>query len=92
MSTTKSEYIALSIALRDVIPLISLFKEIFKAFRLKKTKSIIHCKLFKINNSTLELVKVPKIRLQIKYIIIKYYYIRAYVESRKISIISIDIN
>ena len=43
LSTTESEYIALSAALRDVTPLMGLVKDISKSFNIETTKPIIHC-------------------------------------------------
>jgi len=90
LSTTESEYIALSTALRDVIPLMGLVKDISKAFNLVTTKPIMHCKIFEDNSGALELARAPKIRPRTKHIAIKYHHFRAHVESGEISIMPID--
>ena len=68
-----------------------LVEEILKAFNLRVSKLVMHCKLFEDNNIAIELAKAHKIRLRIKHIAIKYHYFRAHVDSRKISIMPIDI-
>lgn len=58
----ESEYIALSITLRDIIPLNNLIKEISKTMDLEtETPKVIYT-IFKDNNGTLELVTAQNIR------------------------------
>ena len=85
----ESEYIVLSAALRDIIPLIELVKDISKTFDLAISKPIMYCKIFKDNNNVLELARALKTRPRTKNIAIKYHYFRAHIESRKISIMLI---
>ena len=90
LSTCESEHVALSIALRDVIPLMRLLEEVFEAFNITMNKPIMHCKVFEDNNGALELAKAPKIRPRTIHVAIKHHYFRAYVKSRKIAIRPID--
>ena len=90
LSTCESECIALSTALRDVMPLMGLLEEVSKAFNITMNKPIMHCKVFEDNNGALELAKAPKIRPRTKHIAIKHHHFRAYVESGKIEIRPID--
>ena len=61
LSSIKAEYIALSQALREVIPLRALMKEAKKKGLKFKTKtSMIHCTAFEDNNRAVEMVNVPK--------------------------------
>ena len=92
LSICESEYIALSTALRDVIPLMGLLEEVSDAFSIRMNKPIMHCKVFEDNNGALELAKAPKIRPRTKHIAIKYHHFRAHVESGKIEIRPIDTN
>ena len=63
LSSCEAEYVSLSTALREVIPLIDLAKEM----RERKTVDIpatskIKCKAFEDNSGALEMAKVPKLR------------------------------
>jgi hypothetical protein len=63
LSSTESEYIALSQALREVIPLIALIKELrANNFDIKSGKPKILCKVFEDNNGALEMATTPKLR------------------------------
>ena len=92
LSTTESECIALSTALRDVIPLMGLVKDVSNTFNLEVTKPVMHCKVFEDNNGALELAKALKIRPRTKHIAIKYHHFRAHVERGDASILPIDTN
>ena len=91
MSSTKSEYIGLSYALREVIPIMELLKE-FKTKRIRISSSIprIHCKVFEDNSGALEMAKVHKYRPRTKHLNVKYHHFRDYVERGEISIHKID--
>ena len=60
LSTTESEYIALSQSLRDVIPLIGLLNELKKVFPSQQGISTIHCTVFEDNRGCIDLVKTPR--------------------------------
>jgi hypothetical protein len=63
LSTTDAEYIALSTALREVIPLIDLLTELKQKVDLDITNlTDIHCRLFEDNSGAHELVTTPKMR------------------------------
>ena len=51
LSTTESDYIALSQATREVLPVMNLLKKINEAFPLNIKEPKFHCKLFEDNNS-----------------------------------------
>ena len=72
--TTESEYVALSQALRDVIPFMNVAKEFNKLFKLDTPKPLILCKLFEDNNGALTLAKDPKYRPRTKHIALKYHH------------------
>ena len=74
LSTCESEYVTLSTALRDVMPLMGLLEEISEVFHLNTNKPIMHCKLFEDNNGVLELAKAPKIRPRTKHTSIKHHH------------------
>jgi hypothetical protein len=91
LSTTESEYIALSSALREVILLIRLINEL-KAAGVPVPHDIpkVHCKVFEDNSGALEMAKSPKLRPQTKHINLKYHHFREAVEQGDISIHKID--
>ena len=49
LSTTEAEYIALSQAMREVIPFMHLLQEINKVFSINTNKAKFHCKVFEDN-------------------------------------------
>ena len=87
LSTAEAELIALSTALRDVIPIMELVKET-AAFGLDLNQAApkIHCKAFEDNSGALEIAKEYKIRPQTKHINIRYHHFREHVERGDISI------
>jgi hypothetical protein len=87
MSSTESEYVGLSYALREVIPIMELMKEMKQhKVNISKTKPIIHCKVFEDNSGALEMAKVHKYRPRTKHLNVKYHHFRDYVERGEISI------
>ena len=91
LSTTESEYIALSHAMRETIPAKELLYEITKAFQLKQPdKSKMVCSIFEDNNSCIELAKCPKVRPRTKHIAIKYHFFREKIESGEFKIEPIE--
>jgi hypothetical protein len=69
LSTTEAEYIALSQALRDVLPIMFLIQEIKeKGFQVIANIPHVYCKAFEDNSSALELARLPKLRPRTKHI------------------------
>jgi hypothetical protein len=90
LSTTEAEYIALSTALRDTIPLMNLVQELQgNGFDYSVTKPTIHCKVFEDNSGALEIATVHKYRPRTKHINTQYHHFRQYVDEGKITIIAI---
>jgi len=87
LSTTEAEYIALSTALRDVIFVMNLLRELvsFGVTLIKATPKI-KCKVFEDNVGALELAKTPKMRPRTKHIAIQYHHFRKEVEDGNITI------
>ena len=90
LSTTESEYIALSQSLRDVIPLLGLLSELEKVIPSKKDTPKIHCTVFEDNKGCIDLVNVPRMRPRTKHIGLKYHHFRKHVLDKTISIEYID--
>ncbi len=90
LSTTEAEYVALSQAMRDVIPLLQLIEEIGDIFTLLKPSVNVHCKVFEDNNSCIAIAKAPRMNPRTKHIGIKYHHFREYVRRQKLSLFPID--
>ena len=90
LSTTESEYIALSNSLRDVIPLINLLQELRFVIPHQEALPNVHCTVFEDNKGCIELVKSPKMRPRTKHIGLKYHHFRKHVSDKKVSIQYID--
>ena len=71
LSTTESEYIALSQTMREIIPMMENLEQLEKTLNIKSKCSSVKCKLFEDNNSAIELSKSPKIRSRTKHIALK---------------------
>jgi len=91
LSTTETEYIALSQALREVIPLMHLLRE-FKNnnFHLGSVQPTVHCRVFEDNAGALELANVPKMRPRTKHINVKYHHFREYVTKGDITVLAVS--
>jgi hypothetical protein len=91
LSSTESEYNGLSYALREVIPIMELLKEMKGfGFPIRRTKPKVHCKVFEDNSGALEMAKTHKYRPRTKHINVKMHHFRDYVERGEISIHKID--
>jgi hypothetical protein len=91
LSSTESEYIGISYALRDAIPIMNLLQEMrSKGFPVFKTKPKLHCKVFEDNSGALEMAKTHKYRPRTKHLNIKLHHFRDYVTRGDISIHKID--
>ena len=75
LSTTESEYIALSQSLREVIPMIQLLKEINEVFPLYMPQPEIHCKVWEDNNGCIALANGQKFSPRTKHIGMKYHHL-----------------
>ena len=90
LSTTEAEYIALSQAMRDVIPLMALLAEINIIIKLHIPKPEIHCKVFEDNRSCISVATAPKFTPRTKHISLKYHHFTSFVKSKSLSIHPID--
>jgi hypothetical protein len=86
-SATEAEYVALSQALREVMPMIEILKELKEAsFAYDPAIPTVHCKAFEDNTGALEMARLPKMRPQTKHMNIKYHHFRDAVIAGLISI------
>ncbi|KAL7474425.1 hypothetical protein ACHAW6_000398 [Cyclotella cf. meneghiniana] len=75
LSTTEAEYIALSLALHDVIPIMALLEEMRERhFQIICKAPGIYCKAFEENSGALELARLPKFRPCTKHINVCYHH------------------
>jgi hypothetical protein len=90
LSTTEAEYIALSQAMRDLIPFSNMAKELGNHYHELTGNPKILCRLFEDNNGALLLAKEHRYRPRTKHIALKYHHFRAFVNERKVDILPID--
>ena len=90
LSTTESEYIALSQAMREVIPFMNLMMEVGDIFKLHNPKPKLHCKVFEDNRSCIRVAESPKFTPRTKHIAIKYHHFRSHVANKTIEILPIS--
>ena len=87
LSSTKAEYIALSISLREVIPLMGMLKEAAEqGVKIDNLPPKIHCTVFEDNSGALELARLPKVCPRTKHINQSFHHFREYVERQEIHI------
>jgi len=84
LSTTESEYMALSHSMREVIPCRGLIKELGAFFKLPSAVDASHSTVFEDNRGCEELAKCPKMNPRTKHIGIKYHHFRSHVIKKAI--------
>ncbi len=90
LSTTEAEYIAMSQATRDLIPMRDLLHEFSQATKLIVGDTITHSTIFEDNQGCVELANAPKLRPRTKHIGLKYHHFRSHVARGDIKIQWID--
>lgn len=92
LSTTEAEYIALSQAMRDLIPMRRLLQEAGQALQMAFSKpAILHSTVFEDNNGAISLASSPRITPRTKHIAVKYHHFRTNIgEDMGILIAKID--
>jgi hypothetical protein len=92
LSTLEAEYIALSTAMRELLPMRRLFKEIGEKMNLQlQEKGLLHSTIFEDNNGALGLATSPKMTPRTKHIAVKYHFFKDHIgEDKGIRIIKID--
>jgi hypothetical protein len=90
LSATEAEYIALSTALRQAIPIIDYSNELREhGFKFNNNKNEIFCKAFEDNEGALEMARSPKFRPRTKHFNIKYHHFHDSIEDGKIKMAKI---
>ena len=90
LSTTEAEYIALSQAMREIIPMMEHLEQLEKTLNIKSKRPSVKCKVFEDNNGAIELAKAPKIHPCTKHIALKYHHFREQIRKGLIEINPID--
>ena len=90
LSTAEAEYIALSQAMRDVIPLMQLTTELSTIINIHDPDPIVKCKVFEDNESCISIANSGKFSPRTRHIAIKYHHFRQYVKKGIIKIFPID--
>jgi hypothetical protein len=78
LSTMEAEYISLSQALRDLIPLRTIFKELSNICRIPSSQVNTHSTVFEDNKGCIDLITAPTMRPRSRHIAIKYHHFREY--------------
>jgi hypothetical protein len=79
LSTLGAEYIALSQAMRELIPLRRLFREIGDKMSLELTNGLLRSTVFEDNNGVLALATAPKLTPRTKHIAVKYHFFKSHI-------------
>ncbi|KAL7501805.1 hypothetical protein ACHAXN_000026, partial [Cyclotella atomus] len=91
LSTTEAEYISMSMALRDVIPIMALLVEMReRGHRVICEKPVVYCKIFEDNSGALELARLPKLHPQTKHINVCYHHFCEHVRIGLIKILPVS--
>ncbi len=77
LSSTEAEYIALSQAMREILPIMWLMEEArHQGVPVLNATPRVHCKVFEDNAGAIEIANVPKMRPRTKHLNIKYHHFR----------------
>ena len=81
LSSTEAEYIALSEATREVLPLIDLIEELKKrGFDMPKAMATARCEVFEDNSGAIEIANGDKYRPRTMHINVRYHHFHDYVQ------------
>ena len=74
--TTEADYIALSQAMREIIPMTEHLEQLENTLNIESKRPSVKCKVFEDNNGAIELAKALKISSRTKHISLKYHHFR----------------
>jgi hypothetical protein len=87
LSSTESEYTGMSYALREVIPIMELLKEMkHHKFPVARVHPTIHTKVYEDNSGAVEMARTHKFRPRTKHLNVKLHHFRDYVTRGEITI------
>ena len=90
LSTTEAEYIALSTACRELLPMREMFNELRKYLEILPLIPRVRCTLFEDNVGAETLAQAPKMTSRTKHIAIKYHHFREAVRNKILKIKRVD--
>jgi len=90
LSTTEAEYIALSMAMREVLPFLNLMSEISAFLPVNNNKPEMICTTWEDNRSCIKVAESPKFTPRTKHIALKYHHFRQFVSNGTVVIKPID--
>ena len=80
LSTTEAEYVGMSRALQDTLPVVWLLEEMKRlGYKVHATTAQVHCRVFQDNSGAVEIANNPKYRPRTKHINQRYHFFRSYV-------------
>lgn len=90
LSTTEAEYIAMSMAMREVLPFLNLMSEIKQFLPITNEQPKFFCTVWEDNRSCIKVAESPKFTPRTKHIALKYHHFRQYVSNGTIKINPLD--
>lgn len=91
LSTMEAEYIALSHAMRELLPIREIVREMATHLHCDTAFAIrTHSRIFEDNNAALGLANSPRITPRSKHIAVKYHFFRSHVEDGNLQVVKID--
>ena len=91
LSSTESEVIALSMATREIIPLLRLARELKTAgFPINSDEAKIRCKIFEDNNGCIAIATKPKVRPRTKHLCTQWFHFQQHVSSGDLKMVKVD--
>jgi hypothetical protein len=84
LSSTAAEYIAFSMAMREILPMRALLQEVGSKLHLSyAATTLVRSTVFEDNQGCLSLVNVPKMSTRNKYLALKYHFFRSEIGESK---------
>ena len=80
LSTTEAEFVGMSRALQDTLPVVWILQEMkTRGLPVHATKAQVHCRVFQDNSGAIEIANNPKYRPRTKHINVRYHFFRSHV-------------
>ncbi len=86
LSTVQAKYIALSSALREIIPLLTIMEEVNEVFPLMMNPPNYYCKVWEDNQLCIAMATSQMFTPRTKHIALKYHHFKKYLKLEKIQI------
>ena len=90
LSTTEAEYIALSVAMHEVLPFLNLMEEMRNFLPVRDDEPKFFCKVWEDNRSCIKVAESPKFTPRTKHIALKYHHFRRFVSDGTVNIFPIN--